>query len=185
MQSVFSHGRLGGIGYLSILPVDQGIEHSAAASFAPNPTYFDPRNIVELAIEGGCNAVATTLGALGILARRYAHRIPFIVKLNHNELLTYPARYDQVMFGSPQQAFDLGARVSAPPSISVRRKRPGSCRMCRSRSRISSTTELRATRPSLALTNATRGASHSASRSSSGETGRVVSTMAKWMRLRL
>ena len=109
IQTTFSHGRLAGTGYLSILPVDQGIEHSAAASFAPNPAYFDPRNIVELAIDGGCNAVATTLGGLGILARRYAHRIPFIVKLNHNELLTYPARYDQVMFGSVQQAFDLGA----------------------------------------------------------------------------
>lgn len=109
LQSMFSHGRLGGTGYLSILPVDQGIEHSAAAAFAPNPDYFDPRNIVELAIAGGCNAVATTLGGLGIVARRYAHRIPFIAKLNHNQLLTYPNRYDQVMFGSPQQAFDLGA----------------------------------------------------------------------------
>ncbi|MGB8361490.1 MAG: class I fructose-bisphosphate aldolase [Acidimicrobiia bacterium] len=109
LQSMFSHGRSGGTGYLSILPVDQGIEHSAAASFAPNPDYFDPRNIVELAIAGGCNAVATTMGGLGILARRYAHRIPFIVKLNHNELLTYPNQYDQVMFGTPQQAFDLGA----------------------------------------------------------------------------
>lgn len=109
LQTMFSHGRLADTGYLSILPVDQGIEHSAAASFAPNPDYFDPRNIVELAIEGGCNAVATTLGGLGILARRYAHRIPFIAKLNHNELLTYPNSYDQVMFGSPQQAFDLGA----------------------------------------------------------------------------
>ena len=109
LQSVYSHGRLAGTGYLSILPVDQGIEHTAAASFAPNPAYFDPVNIVELAIDGGCNAVATTLGGLGILARRYAHRIPFIAKLNHNELLTQPTRYDQVMFGSAQQAFDLGA----------------------------------------------------------------------------
>lgn len=102
-------GRLGGTGYISILPVDQGIEHSAAASFAPNPIYFDPKNIVELAIEGGCNAVATTLGVLGIVGRRYAHRIPFIAKLNHNELLSYPNTFDQVMFGSAQQAFDLGA----------------------------------------------------------------------------
>ncbi|HEX6165364.1 MAG TPA: class I fructose-bisphosphate aldolase [Acidimicrobiales bacterium] len=109
LQSLFSHGRLAGTGYVSILPVDQGIEHSAAASFAPNPQYFDPANIVELAVEGGCNAVASTLGVLGATARRFAHRIPFIVKLNHNELLTYPNRYDQVMFGSVEQAFDLGA----------------------------------------------------------------------------
>jgi class I fructose-bisphosphate aldolase len=102
-------GRLGGTGYISILPVDQGIEHSAAASFAPNPVYFDPKNIVELGIEAGCNAVATTLGVLGMVARRYAHRIPFIAKLNHNELLSYPNTYDQVMFGSAQQAFELGA----------------------------------------------------------------------------
>ncbi len=109
LQSVFDHGRLGGTGYLSILPVDQGIEHSAGASFAPNPLYFDPENIVRLAIEGGCNAVASTLGVLGAVARRYAHRIPFIVKLNHNELLTYPNRYDQVLFASVDQAFDMGA----------------------------------------------------------------------------
>lgn len=109
LQSLFDHGRLGGTGYLSILPVDQGIEHSAAASFAPNPKYFDPRNIVELALAGGCNGVATTLGGLGAVSRRYAHRIPFIVKLNHNELLTYPNRYDQVMFGNVKQCFDLGA----------------------------------------------------------------------------
>ena len=109
LQQLFDHGRLAGTGYLSILPVDQGIEHTAAASFAPNPDYFDPANIVELAIEGGCNAVASTLGVLGSVARRYAHRIPFIVKLNHNELLTYPNRYDQVMFASVEQAFDLGA----------------------------------------------------------------------------
>jgi class I fructose-bisphosphate aldolase len=102
-------GRLGGTGYISILPVDQGIEHSAASSFAPNPAYFDPKNIVELAIEGGCNAVATTLGVLGMVARRYAHKIPFIAKLNHNELLSYPNTYDQVMFGSVQEAFELGA----------------------------------------------------------------------------
>ncbi len=109
LQSVFSHGRLAGTGYLSILPVDQGIEHSAAASFAKNPAYFDPKNLCELAMAAGCNAIATTLGVLGIVARRYAHRLPFIVKLNHNELLTYPARYDQVMFASVRQAVDLGA----------------------------------------------------------------------------
>jgi class I fructose-bisphosphate aldolase len=109
LQSLFDHGRLGGTGYVSILPVDQGIEHSAAASFAPNPKYFDPANIVELAIEGGCNGVASTFGVLGAVSRRYAHRIPFIVKINHNELLTYPNQFDQVMFGSVDQAFDLGA----------------------------------------------------------------------------
>src|SRR5487761_1236343 len=102
-------GRLGGTGYISILPVDQGIEHSAAASFAPNPIYFDPKNIVELAIGAGCNAVATTVGVLGMVARRYAHKIPFIAKLNHNELLSYPNRYDQIMFGSVKQAWNLGA----------------------------------------------------------------------------
>ncbi len=109
LGSLYGHGRLAGTGYVSILPVDQGIEHSGAASFAPNPAYFDPANIVELAIEGGCNAVATTFGVLGAVSRRYAHRIPFIVKMNHSELLTYPNRYDQVMFGSAQQAWDLGA----------------------------------------------------------------------------
>jgi len=109
LQALFGHGRLGGTGYVSILPVDQGIEHSAAASFAPNPQYLDPRNIVELAVEGGCNAVATTFGVLGAVSRAYAHKIPFIVKMNHNELLTYPNKYDQVMFGSVEQAFDLGA----------------------------------------------------------------------------
>jgi class I fructose-bisphosphate aldolase len=109
LQSLIDHGRLAGTGHVSILPVDQGIEHSGAASFAPNPRYFDPRYIVELAIEGGCNAVATTVGVLGAVSRRFAHRIPFIVKLNHNELLTYPNAYDQIMFGSVQQAFDLGA----------------------------------------------------------------------------
>jgi class I fructose-bisphosphate aldolase len=109
LQSLLDHGRLGGTGYVSILPVDQGIEHSGAASFAPNPRYFDPKHIVELAIDGGANAVATTVGVLGAVSRRYAHRIPFIVKLNHNELLTYPNSYDQIMFGSVQQAFDLGA----------------------------------------------------------------------------
>ncbi|HEY2428634.1 MAG TPA: class I fructose-bisphosphate aldolase [Acidimicrobiales bacterium] len=109
LGSMFRHGRLAGTGYLSILPVDQGIEHSAAASFAKNPAYFDPKNLLELAIEGGCNAVATTFGVLGIVSRRYAHRIPFIVKLNHNELLTYPNTYDQIMFGSVQEAYELGA----------------------------------------------------------------------------
>ncbi|GIH95789.1 class I fructose-bisphosphate aldolase [Planobispora siamensis] len=109
LQHVFDTGRLAGTGYLSILPVDQGVEHSAAASFAPNPEYFDPLRLCELAVEGGCNAIASTLGVLGMAARRYAHRVPFIVKLNHNELLTYPNRYDQVMFASVRQAFDLGA----------------------------------------------------------------------------
>ena len=109
LQSLFDHGRLGGTGYVSILPVDQGIEHSGAASFAANPIYFDPASIVELAIEGGCNAVATTFGVLGAVSRRFAHRIPFIVKLNHNELLTYPAKYDQIMFGSVARAHELGA----------------------------------------------------------------------------
>lgn len=109
LQTLFSHGRLAGTGYLSILPVDQGIEHSGGASFAPNPLYFDPAGIVQLAIEGGCNAVASTLGVLGAVSRRYAHQIPFIVKLNHNELLTYPNKYDQVMFADVQQAWDLGA----------------------------------------------------------------------------
>jgi len=109
LQSLYDHGRLGGTGYVSILPVDQGIEHSAAASFAPNPKYFDPQNIVELAIDGGCNAVASTFGVLAATSRRYAHRIPFIVKLNHNELLTFPNKFDQVMFGNVEQAYDLGA----------------------------------------------------------------------------
>ena len=109
LQTLFSHGRLAGTGYLSILPVDQGIEHSGGASFAPNPLYFDPAGIVQLAIEGGCNAVASTLGVLGAVSRRYAHQIPFIVKLNHNELLTYPEKYDQIMFADVQQAWDLGA----------------------------------------------------------------------------
>ena len=109
LQALFSHGRLAGTGYLSILPVDQGIEHSAGASFAANPIYFDGENIVKLAIEGGCNAVASTFGVLGSVARRYAHRIPFIVKLNHNELLTYPNKYDQVLFGSVRQAWEMGA----------------------------------------------------------------------------
>jgi fructose-bisphosphate aldolase, class I len=109
LQSIFSHGRLGGTGYVSILPVDQGIEHSAGASFAKNPDYFDPENIVKLAIDGGCNAVASTLGVLGAVSRKYAHRIPFIVKLNHNEFLTYPNGYDQIMFAQVEQAFEMGA----------------------------------------------------------------------------
>ncbi len=108
LQSIFNAGRLAGTGYVSILPVDQGIEHTAGASFAPNPAYFDPQNIVELAIEGGCNAVATTLGVLGAVARRYAHKIPFVLKLNHNELLTYPNTFDQIMFASVEQAADMG-----------------------------------------------------------------------------
>jgi class I fructose-bisphosphate aldolase len=109
LQMVFNHGRLAGTGHLSILPVDQGIEHSAGASFAPNPEYFDPENIVKLAIEGGCNAVVSTLGVLGAVSRKYAYRIPFIVKINHNELLSYPNTYDQRMFASVEQAFDMGA----------------------------------------------------------------------------
>ncbi len=108
-QQIFNTGRLGGTGYLSILPVDQGIEHTGGASFAPNPIYFDPENIVKLAIEGGCNAVASTLGVLGAVSRKYAHKIPFIVKLNHNELLTYPNTYDQILFSSVDQAFEMGA----------------------------------------------------------------------------
>ena len=108
LQQMFDHGRLGGTGYLSILPVDQGIEHSAGASFAKNPAYFDPANIVELAIEGGCNAVATTSGVLGAVARKYAHKIPFMLKINHNEFLGYPNAYDQIMFASVEQARDMG-----------------------------------------------------------------------------
>lgn len=109
MQALFSHGALAGTGYLSILPVDQGVEHSAGASFAPNPLYFDPENIVRLALEAGCNAVASTFGVLGSVARKYAHKIPFIVKINHNELLTYPNKYDQILFGTVKQAWDMGA----------------------------------------------------------------------------
>ena len=109
LQSLLDHGRLGGTGYVSILPVDQGIEHSGAASFAPNPAYFDPENIVKLAIEGGANGVASTLGVLGAVARKYAHKIPFILKFNHSELLSYPNSYDQTMYGSVKQAFDMGA----------------------------------------------------------------------------
>jgi class I fructose-bisphosphate aldolase len=109
LGALHGNGRLAGTGYVSILPVDQGIEHSGAASFAPNPKYFDPLNIVELAIEGGCNAVATTYGVLGVASRKYAHKIPFIVKINHNELMTYPNKFDQVMFGTVEQAYNLGA----------------------------------------------------------------------------
>jgi len=108
LQTLFGHGRLANTGYVSILPVDQGIEHSGGASFAPNPMYFDPKNIVELAIEGGCNGVATTLGVLGATAKRYAHRVPFILKFNHSELITYPNRFDQIQFASMKQAFDMG-----------------------------------------------------------------------------
>jgi len=109
LGAIFNHGRLAGTGYLSILPVDQGVEHSAGASFAPNPIYFDPENVLKLAMEAGCNAVATTLGVLGSVARRYAHRIPMILKINHNELLAYPNKYDQTMFAAVKQGFDLGA----------------------------------------------------------------------------
>ncbi|HEY5142686.1 MAG TPA: class I fructose-bisphosphate aldolase [Solirubrobacteraceae bacterium] len=109
LQALAGHGRLAGTGYVSILPVDQGIEHSAGASFAPNPLYFDPENIIKLAIEGGCNGVASTVGVLGSVSRRYAHKLPFICKLNHNEFLSYPNAYDQIAFGSVQKAYDLGA----------------------------------------------------------------------------
>ncbi len=109
LQSIFSHGRLAGTGYVSILPVDQGIEHSAGASFAANPIYFDPENIVRLAVEGGCNGVASTLGVLGAVSRKYAHKIPFIVKINHNEFISYPNRHDQILFARVKQAYDLGA----------------------------------------------------------------------------
>src|SRR5215470_15550266 len=109
LQQLFGSGRLAGTGYVSILPVDQGVEHSAGASFAPNPIYFDPENIVRLAIEGGCNAVASTLGVLGSVARKYAHKIPFILKFNHNEFISYPNSYDQIRFANIKQAFDMGA----------------------------------------------------------------------------
>jgi fructose-bisphosphate aldolase, class I len=111
LQSMFSHGRLAHTGYLSILPVDQGIEHTAGASFAANPLYFDPENIIKLALEGGCNAVATTLGALASVARKYAHKIPLLLKFNHNELLTYPNKYDQTLFASVQQAYEMGCKA--------------------------------------------------------------------------
>lgn len=109
MQQLMDHGRLGGTGYCSIFPVDQGIEHSAGASFAPNPIYFDPENIIKLAIESGCNGVASTFGVLGLMSRKYAHKIPFIVKINHNELLSYPNKFDQIMFGRVKTAYDMGA----------------------------------------------------------------------------
>jgi len=109
LQTLFDNGRLARTGYLSILPVDQGIEHSAGASFAPNPLYFDPENIVRLAVEGGCNAVASTFGVLGVVARKYAHKIPFVVKINHNELLTYPNKFDQILFGTIDEAREMGA----------------------------------------------------------------------------
>lgn len=111
LEALFSHGRLGGTGYLSILPVDQGIEHSAGASFAPNPIYFDPENIVRLAIESGCNGIASTLGVLGMVARKYAHKIPFILKINHNELLSFPNSHDQILFTSVKRAYDMGAKA--------------------------------------------------------------------------
>src|SRR5215218_7778191 len=110
LQSLFDNGRLAGTGYVSILPVDQGIEHSAGASFAPNPQYFDPENIVQLAVDGGCSAVASTYGVLGITARKWAHKIPFIVKINHNELLSYPNTYDQTLFGNVKQCWNMGAQ---------------------------------------------------------------------------
>jgi class I fructose-bisphosphate aldolase len=109
LAAIYDSGRLGKTGYLSILPVDQGIEHPAGSSFAPNPMYFDPENIIKLAIEGGCNAVATTFGGLALMSRKYAHKIPFVVKINHNELLTYPTKHDQIMFGSVKEAWNLGA----------------------------------------------------------------------------
>jgi class I fructose-bisphosphate aldolase len=109
LGAIYSHGRLSGTGYLSILPVDQGVEHTAGSAFGPNPLYFDPENILNLAVEGGCNAVATTFGTFGTVARKFAHKIPFLVKINHNELLTYPNKFDQIMFGSVRQAWDLGA----------------------------------------------------------------------------
>src|ERR671936_138033 len=109
LRAIYEHGRIGGTGYLSILPVDQGIEHSAGASFSPNPMYFDPENIVKLAIEGGCNAVASTLGVLGACARKYAHKIPFLLKFNHNEFLSFPNSYDQIIFADIKQAFEMGA----------------------------------------------------------------------------
>src|SRR5262245_21899413 len=109
LQTIYSHGRLADTGYVSILPVDQGIEHSAGASFAPNPIYFDPENIVKLAIEGGCNAVASTFGVLGAVARKYAHKIPFLMKFNHNEMLSYPNTFDQTLYGSVRAAYEMGA----------------------------------------------------------------------------
>jgi len=120
LQRIYNTGRLAGTGFLSILPVDQGIEHSGAASFAPNPIYFDPENIVKLAIEGGCNAVASTLGVLGAVSRKYAHKIPFLVKINHNEMLTYPNEYDQTLWASVEQAWNLGASaIGATSSVAA------------------------------------------------------------------
>ena len=133
LQRLYSAGRLSGTGYISILPIDQGIEHSGGASFAPNPIYFDPENIVKLAIEGGCNAVATTLGVLGMVARQYAHKIPFILKFNHNQLLTYPSQYDQVVFGQVEQAWEMGcAGVGATIYFGLARIQPTNCRNQRS-----------------------------------------------------
>ena len=128
LQAVFDHGRLAGTGYLSILPVDQGIEHSAGSAFAPNPVYFDPENIVKLAVEGQCNAVASTLGVLGAVSRKYAHRIPFLVKINHNELLSYPNTYDQRLFGSVGQALIWARWRWGRPSTTVRRSPGGRSR---------------------------------------------------------
>ena len=134
LQALYGHGRLANTGYVSILPVDQGIEHSAGASFAPNPLYFDPENIIKLAIEGGCNAVASTFGVLGAVARKYAHKIPFIVKLNHNELLTYPNSYDQVMFGTVKEAWNMGAVAVGATIYFVRNK--AAARLWRSHRRL-------------------------------------------------
>mgnify|MGYP006157128421 CR=1 FL=1 len=119
LAAINNHGRLAGTGYVSILPVDQGIEHTASASFAPNPIYFDSENIVKLALEGGCNAVASTYGVLGSVARKYAHKIPFIVKINHNEFLSYPNKYDQIMFGTVKNAWDMGAAAVGATAAAV------------------------------------------------------------------
>jgi len=135
LQRMLDHGRLGGTGYVSILPVDQGIEHSGGASFAPNPTMFDPSSIVELAIEGGCSGVASTYGVLRSVARKYAHKIPFVVKVNHNEILSYPNTFDQVPFGSVQQAFDMGA---AGIGATITPAAPASITLCDSRAILSS-----------------------------------------------
>ena len=131
LQRMFNTGRLAGTGYVSILPVDQGIEHSAGASFAPNPAYFDSENVITLGIEGGCNAVASTLGVLGSVARKYAHRIPFILKLNHNEFLSYPNAYDQIRFASVKQAFDMGASGVGATIYFGSEDRSGSCKRSR------------------------------------------------------
>src|SRR6516165_1121648 len=131
LQRLYGTGRLAGLGYMSILPVDQGIEHSAGASFAKNSDYFDPENIVKLALEGGCNAVASTLGVLGAVARKYAHKIPFVLKINHNEFLSFPNSYDQILFASVKQAFDMGPSASARPFTSARPSRNGRYRKSR------------------------------------------------------